>query len=73
MLGTNKKINDLLEQITLDAEELIISHDSKIIDTSNNLFDFSIKAFQVENISNLDSIDELLKSILDFMVKTLNK
>jgi hypothetical protein len=39
----------------------------RINDLLDSLFDFSIKAFQVENISNLDSIDELLKSILDFI------
>jgi hypothetical protein len=71
MLGANKRINDLLEQITLEAEELIVSNDSKEIDISSNLFDFSIKAFQIEDISNLESIDELLKSILNFIEYSL--
>ena len=43
----------------------------RINDLLDSLFDFSIKAFQVENISNLDSIDELLKSILDFIEHSL--
>ncbi|MBU6197211.1 MAG: hypothetical protein KGO93_06580 [Cyanobacteria bacterium REEB446] len=42
-----------------------------INDLLDNLFDFSIKTFQVENISNLDSIDELLQSILDFIEYSL--
>lgn len=42
-----------------------------INDLLDNLFDFSIKTFQVESISNLDSIDELLKSILDFIEYSL--
>jgi hypothetical protein len=43
----------------------------RINDLLDSLFDFSIKAFQVEDISNLDSIDELLKSILDFIEHSL--
>jgi hypothetical protein len=43
----------------------------RINDLLDHLFDFSIEAFQVENISNLDSIDELLKSILDFIEHSL--
>ena len=36
-----------------------------------NLFDFSIKEFQAEDISTLDSVDELVKSILEFIEHSL--
>ena len=43
----------------------------KINHLIGNLFDFSIKEFQAEDISTLDSVDELVKSILDFIEYSL--
>ena len=43
----------------------------KINHLIGNLFDFSIKGFQAEDISTLDSVDELVKSILDFIEYSL--
>jgi hypothetical protein len=43
----------------------------KINHLIGNLFDFSIKEFQAEDISTIDSVDELVKSTLDFIEYSL--
>jgi hypothetical protein len=43
----------------------------KINHLIGNLFDFSIREFQAEDISTIDSVDELVKSTLDFIEYSL--